>query len=463
MKQQYFLAVLTLILPVAITAQTDSFDIATFNAPKGWQRADSNGVALLQNYRTQNNLTSFCQILIFPSRATKSNAVKNFEEEWKLRVVNPTGSKVKPATSTEKTPDGWTAVTGAANITNKGITYTCMLVAVTGFDKQMSILVNLAGQDYVAEVEKFLSSFELDSKATARTGNPNIQQMNSGTFDWNNYAFVAPDNWFTTRNKDFIQLAQSQTEQGCVITILSPQASSGNLETDAKAVFDMMYPGWKYRYTGEKQYDISKGYTQQGLEYCMFDAPMHKMRPDGYYYDYEDGSAWVIRMGNQVAIIAGRHNRLIACNCYHYYHNWRRFFNSFTVKNQTAQNTSGQDLSKRIIGSWMQMGSGALTEYIFAANGHYQFIGAYGTSSNVTRNYTEYVEIKSSAWEGDGIYSMKGNKIILTGRGDNNKEEITFRFEKVNHGGTGWKERLCMLKIFRADGKPYEVCYEKSR
>lgn len=279
--------------------------------------------------------------------------------------------------------------------------------------------------------------------------------------NWNNYSFIIPDKWFATELKGHIMLSQSQTEQGCVITILEPQPSSGNLENDAVSVFGMMYPGWSFRNTGAKQYDLSKGYTPQGLEYCILEGNVSKMRPDGYYYDYEDGSAMVVGFGKQVAIISGRHNRLISCNCYNQYEGWRRFFNSFTVKNQQPSKNADSATAKRIIGSWMTMGSGAATEYVLAANGNYQFIGAYGSTSTQTRGHDEYLLVKGSAWQGDGKYTIRGNQITFARRGDPKPELVRFRFEKVNHGGTGWNDRLYMRKISAVDGKEYEVCYEK--
>ena len=119
------------------------------------------------------------------------------------------------------------------------------------------------------------------------------------------------------------------------------------------------------------------------------------------------------------------------------------------------------DPSKSFPGAWTQSGSGVLTEYIFAANGNFQFIGAYGTTSTVSQNYADYIEIKSSAWQGDGSYAIKGNQLNLKKRGDPAVEQVQFRFEKVNHGGTGWRDRLYMLKTDLTLGKPYEVCYEK--
>lgn len=279
--------------------------------------------------------------------------------------------------------------------------------------------------------------------------------------DWNKYSFKAPDKWFVTTANDHIKLSQSQTEEGCVITIIEPQASSGDLEKDVASVFGMMYPGWSFRNTGAKQYDLSKGHTPQGLEYCMMEANVSKARPDGYYYDYEDGAAMVVSFGNQVAIISGRHNRLIACNCYNQYEGWRRFFNSFTIKDQKAAENAGSETAKRIIGSWMTMGSGAATEYILAANGNYQFVGGFGSSSTQTRGNEDYLLVKGSAWQGDGKYTIKGDQIIFTRRGDSKPEQVRFRFEKVNHGGTGWNDRLYMRKIQADNGQEYEVCYEK--
>lgn len=443
-------------LCLALQAQTEAFDIAHYTPlPKGWMKTDSNGMRFYQAYRTRNNQTSFCQLFLFPSRPSNSTPTQNFNQEWNTRVALPTGYTAAPATQTENTPDGWTVVSGSASINSPGLTYTCILVSITGFNKQMTALVNMAGTDFVKDVDAFFKSFELDNKTTMN----NV----TGPFDWSGYNFTPPDKWFVQKNKDHILLSQTQSmETGCVITILLPQPSSGNLETDAKNIFNIMYPGWQYRYTGEKHDDLSKGITPQGLEYCMIEAPMHKMRPDGYYYDYEDGAAWVIGMGKQVAVVSARHNRLLACFCNQQYESWRRFFNSFTIKNATPKST-GEDVSKRILGDWMAMGSGALTEYIFAANGHYQFIGAYGSSTKVTDTYNEYIYTKTSSFAGDGAYSIKGDQLSFGRRGDKDKEQVRFRFEKVNHGGTGWKERLYMLKTSAVDGRLYEVCYEKRR
>lgn len=443
---------------ITTQAQTETFDIATFTAPKGWLRLDSNGVLVFHNYHTQNNLTSFCQIYIFSSRPGNNTPEDNFREEWSSRVTPSAGSSSPSQTQTEKTADGWTVVSGTSNITKQGLTYSCILVTASGFGKVMSIMINMAGDYYLAEMQAFLSKFEMNGNAKS-----NIAPTNSNTFDFNNYSFTTPDQWQTYKTKDYIMMASAQNvNEGCMVTVFAPQPSSGNLEADAKNFFNQMYPGWQYRYTGEKHDDIMKGKTLQGLDYCMIEAPMHKIRPDGFYYDYEDGAVWVIGVGNKVAVVTGRHNRLLACYCNHKYENWRRFFNSFTVKNQ-PQSSPVANAEQQIIGDWMSMGGMALTEYIFAANGRYQFIGAYSTSTKTTDYNYEYLTIKTSAFKGDGGYSLKSNQLFFKKDGTTKTDQVQFRFEKVNHGSTGWKDRLYMLKVSEADGKLFEVCYEKQQ
>jgi hypothetical protein len=440
---------------LSLQAQTETFDIASFVAPKGWQRIDTNGVLAFVDAKTSNGLTSFCQIYLFPSYRSSSTPEKNFETEWNNKVVKTTNNNTKPVKEPTVSDSGWTVVTGHANITQQGLTYTCMLVNASGFGKTMSIMINLAGQDYVASVESFLNNFDLNKNSTSMSNNTKSE---AGALS--DYSYLTPEGWQTYKTNNAIVLSQYQTmEYGCLVTIYPPQVFSGDLETAAKNIFSQRYPGWEYRSTGENHDHLSKGYTPQGLEYCMMEADMKKVRPDGYYYDYEDAAVWVIKSGNQIAVVTGQHNRNMACFCQQRYDYWRRFFNSFTINNAQAPKNSEVEVSKRIIGDWMSIGSSALNEYLFAANGNYQYIGAYATTTKTTDAYYEYTHINTSSFKGDGSYSIKGNQLTFKKYGQK-EDQVQFRFEKVNHGGTGWKDRLYMLTTDPTLGT-FEVCYEK--
>src|SRR5262245_10714033 len=150
MKKKFLLTVNCLFLSFFMIAQTENFDIASFVAPTGWQRIDTNGVLAFIDSKTSNGLTSFCQIYLFPSYQSSNAPEKNFETEWSNKVVRTTNNNVAPVKDPAVSDSGWTVVTGHANITQQGLTYTCMLVNASGYGRTMSILINLAGQDYVA-------------------------------------------------------------------------------------------------------------------------------------------------------------------------------------------------------------------------------------------------------------------------------------------------------------------------
>jgi hypothetical protein len=189
----------------------------------------------------------------------------------------------------------------------------------------------------------------------------------------------------------------------------------------------------------------------------MIEAPMQRPKPGGYYYDYENGQVLVISVGKQIIVITGRHERgEMVCFCRNQYDYWDQFFNSFTVNGITAKKSS-DEVSKRIVGTWQSMGGSALTKYIFAANGRYQFIGAYTSTSRIS---SDMIEMRTSGFTGDGSYSFSGNKLTIT-KAHDNPDVSQYRLEKVNHGGTGWKDRLYLLSKSVVDGALYEVCYEK--
>lgn len=444
-------------------AQTERFDIATFVPPKDWQRANTNGTVSFVNASTANGLANFCQITLFPSTSSTGDVAADFKAAWNNVVALPAKSTVRPKTEPAKTDQGWQAITGSANITESGITYTAMLVTATGFGRSLSVLVKIIGSEYLPAVSKFFDDLNLDAAAapSVRQGNKSTTSATtaSGNTTVNDYEFIAPPRWQVRNNGDHLRV--QSTESGCLILIFTPQPSSGDLEKDARGVFETMYPGWRFQKSGSESYTLSKGYTPQGLEYFMMEAGMSKLSADGSRYDgFEDGAALVVRAGARIAIISVRHNSSLLAHgdCVRKYEYWRRFFNSFAVKNVVVTRNAEEDPAQRIVGRWSMAESGATGEYIFAANSNYAFIGAIG-SSYTTRDYNyEYLHTKTYAFQGDGSYSIAGSQLTLKKRGSQ-PEQMRFRFDKVNRGGTGWKDRIYLLTTGRFGEN--EVSYEK--
>jgi len=273
------------------------------------------------------------------------------------------------------------------------------------------------------------------------------------------YEFIPPQNWQVLKNPDYFLLSQTPDQSGCMILIFAPQPSSGNLEQDAKAVFESMYRGWNYAKSGEQQYRLVKGILPAGHDYYMIEASMAATNSAGQYL-LEDGVAMVVKANNQIAIIAVRHRGLLAhIDCLNKYNTWRRFFNSFKINRVSLASESLPNDKERIIGIWSQSESGAISEYTFAANGHYAFGGSLGSTWTHSDTNNEYLYIRTHSFQGDGNYSIVDATLTLQSRLNNSTERARYRFEQVNHAGTGWKDRLYLLK--QDSQGQFEVCYEK--
>lgn len=146
----------------AAAADKETFDIATFTAPPGWERL---ALPDLLSFRTPSARNGAAQIFIFPSQRSAGSPQANFDAEWTRLVTAPLGPLPAPQRSTEQTPDGWIAVSGAANFTGQGANMAVLLVTATGFDRMVSIVVHLVGQEHVAEVDQFFRQLEFRAGA----------------------------------------------------------------------------------------------------------------------------------------------------------------------------------------------------------------------------------------------------------------------------------------------------------
>ncbi len=448
------LAAIILMFCSMASAQTQKYDIASFVPPPNWQRVEAADSLTFVTGKT--DLSSFCVITLYPSMASSGNVTADFELAWNHLVVEPAKSKVRPRIEGPGSDAGWQIMSGNADVTQDGKTFVANLTTVTGFGKTMSFLVKAKGSEYGPAVLKFFDDMKLDEKAAPANVGQGVQQTGvQGPVSMRDYAFIAPPNWQVQAKPDHILLQNVQS--GCLIQIFVPLASSGDLAKDAVSTFEMMYQGWGYQKFGRERHKHSTGFTPQGLEYFMMEATMSRTGPD-QRYDLQEGAALIVKAGAQKVIIAVRHNSsMLGHDECKRYTGWRRFFNSFAVKNTpVAQNSN--DAARRIVGKWSMAESGATGEYLFAANGNYGLVGAIGSSSTSRDADYEYFTTRATAFQGIGSYSIAGNQITLRKRG-HAPELMQFRFEKVNYGGTGWVDRLYLLS---KDAKgEYESAYEK--
>ena len=221
----------------ALSAQTESFDIATFIPPAGWSHTESNGVLTLQSNKKVLGKIQFCQIYFFPSSPSNASPAATFQSEWDSKVARPLGLSSRPQPEMQTTPDGWKVVTAHADMLFQGVPMRAILVSANGFGKLVSVVVTVSPDSYQAELERFFQHLNFNPAsqesspssgaltktappAAAESSGPASNSKTSGSL--NDYIYSAPANWGTQKSKDRITLLSPMYNNGerCQVTLL---------------------------------------------------------------------------------------------------------------------------------------------------------------------------------------------------------------------------------------------------
>ena len=120
-------------------AQKQTYDITTFNPPKGWKKESSESA--VQFSKEDAAKGTYCMITLFKAIPGTANSKENFEAAWESVVKG----MVKITTAPEMLPpvsaNGWEAQSGYGSFEmedNKGV---AVLVTSTGFEKMVNIII----------------------------------------------------------------------------------------------------------------------------------------------------------------------------------------------------------------------------------------------------------------------------------------------------------------------------------
>lgn len=174
-KEIRYLAIILIGFSQAVFAQTETFDLATYLPPSGWKK-ESNQTAL--SFVATNTATrGWCRITIFKSVGSSGDLTTDFDHEWAELIAKTYANTVKPVQDVT-VEDGWTAQSGASGFTWQNQQCYALLTAISGYGKTISVTVIMNGQEYMREVELFLSSIELNKPAIPVNVQPVSSQSN---------------------------------------------------------------------------------------------------------------------------------------------------------------------------------------------------------------------------------------------------------------------------------------------
>ena len=167
-KTTTFIVLLTSIL--LSCAQTQTFDIATYKAPKGWEKTVKEGSV---SYSTSNETKgTFCVIGIYASSTTKGTTEQEFNQEWNDLAATPYNITTAPETDTLTDDDGRDVIIGSSTYQNEDIAGAVIMYTFVGFGRTTSVLFFTNAESHQKDIEDFLLNFNL-KKTVPKTTSAN--------------------------------------------------------------------------------------------------------------------------------------------------------------------------------------------------------------------------------------------------------------------------------------------------
>ncbi len=219
MKRSALLITIALLFSAGASAQSpDSFDIASFQAPKGWTR-EANDKTI--QFTTENKAErTYCVLTMLKSLPATGTSVENFNLAWASLVkgaVNPTSPPEMLPSANE---GAWAIEIGYSPFEKNGQKGVAMLATISGSGTMLNVLILTNTQAYEKDITAFLESIDLKrpvveppSKPTVPAASPaKPPAISSG------YAFTTTnfdDGWTSTIENDWVRVSR-----GAVVVLI---------------------------------------------------------------------------------------------------------------------------------------------------------------------------------------------------------------------------------------------------
>jgi hypothetical protein len=166
-------------MKIGFTQKTESFDLATYKVPIGWQKESNAGMVSYQSINKEKNI--FCAINIYASSISYGTVAEEFQTQWQKLVAVPFTIKEAPAKDTASDDEGLKFITGSGSFVKGNLNGIAMLGVYVGFGKTTSILFLTNDKSYFKTIEDFLSGFTIKKTAMVKPViiAPNAKVVNS--------------------------------------------------------------------------------------------------------------------------------------------------------------------------------------------------------------------------------------------------------------------------------------------
>ena len=155
--------------------QPETFDVATFQAPKGWNK--QTGENAIQFSIADKEV--YCLVTLFRSLPGLGSPKENFDASWDTIVKEAVTVSAAPQMFPSDTKGEWLLVGGFAPFEKSGEKGVAVLYTASGYGKMVNALVLTNTQAYEAAITAFLESVSL--KKPAVENQPQVPANQNGS------------------------------------------------------------------------------------------------------------------------------------------------------------------------------------------------------------------------------------------------------------------------------------------
>lgn len=208
MKPLIFVAVVLSSLSLNLFAQsTETFDIATFQPPKGFSRqAGQDSIQF-----SIANKDDFCLVTLFRSVPGLGTTKENFDAAWETIVKEAVAVSSAPQMMAADSRGEWLLAGGFAQFEKNGVKGVAVLYTATGYGKMVNALVLTNTQAYEAETTAFLNSISfkkpvIDGVKAPPTGQVIPQSARKSGFRFTENRFN--DGWTAIEQENWVRVTK---------------------------------------------------------------------------------------------------------------------------------------------------------------------------------------------------------------------------------------------------------------
>ena len=257
-------AIVFLSFGIADAQASETFDIATFQPPTGWnKKVSQDSIKFSVDDKASG---AYCLITLLKSLPSLGNSRENFDIAWQTLVKGTVNLATAPEMQPSNNPEDWKVEMGSAPFEKDGLKGVAVLVTASGYGKMMNAMILTNTQAYEPEITAFLESFSFKKPAAEVSTVKSPAPVRSSAAA-KGYGFTTTnfdDGWTSTVQEDWVQVAKGNVK--VLLHYPTDKIIAANTDVDV-----MCAAAWnvlvKPRYSNIENYQITPGVLEQFRPY----------------------------------------------------------------------------------------------------------------------------------------------------------------------------------------------------